>query len=86
MKGLETPFRKSDSKNQNKTVKNNVKMPHVSKNPKIQFSDSILKVEQKKTDAAKLRAWSLASFPHHQTNYFNLTSKIVKLYEQILKA
>ena len=76
-----------------KTVKIRVKLPHVNKKPlprnrifvKTRFSHSILKLEQK-NHAAKPLAFSLHFlFRRDQNHYSNLTSKIMKMCEQILK-
>ena len=91
--GLGKPFRKkSDSKNR-KTVKIRVKLPHVNKKPlprnrifvQTQFSHSTLKLEQKKFHAAKPLAFSLHKLFRRDQNYYsNLTSKIMKMCEQII--
>ena len=50
------------------------------------FSHSTLNLEQKKIHAAKLLAFSLHFlFRRDQNHYSNLTSKIMKMCEQILK-
>ena len=76
-----------------KTVKINVKLPHVNKKPlpknrifiQTPFSHSTLKLEQK-IHAAKPLAFSLHFlFRRDQNHYSNLTSKIMKMCEQILK-
>ena len=77
-----------------KTVKIRVKLPHVNKKPlprnrifvQTQFSHSTLKLERKKIHAAKPLAFSLHFlFRRDQNHYSNLTSKIRKMCEQILK-
>ena len=77
-----------------KTVKIRVKLPHVNKKPlprnrifvQTPFSHSTLKLERKKFLAAKPLAFSLHFlFRRDQNHYSNLTSKIMKMSEQILK-
>ena len=77
-----------------KTVKIRVKLPHVNKKPlprnqifvQTPFSQSTLKLERKKIHAAKPLAFSLHFlFRRDQNHYSNLTSKIMKMCEQILK-
>ena len=77
-----------------KTVKIKVKLPHVNKKPQARkrifvqspFSHSILKLERKKFHAPKPLAFSLHFlFRRDQNHYSNLTSKIMKMCEQILK-
>ena len=77
-----------------KTVKIRVKLPHVNKKPlprnrifvQTPFSHSTLKLERKKIHAAKPLAFSLRFlFRRDQNHYSNLTSKIIKMCEQILK-
>ena len=77
-----------------KTVKIEVKLPHVNKKPlarkrifvQTPFSHSTLNLEQKKFHAAKALAFSLHFlFRRDQNHYSNLTSKIMKMCEQILK-
>ena len=89
----EKAFRKEiRSKKSKKTVKIRVKLPHVNKKPlarkqifvQTQFSHSTLKLE--KIHAAKPLAFSLHFlFRRDQNHYSNLTSKIMKMCEQILK-
>ena len=76
------------------TVKIRVKLPHVNKKPlprnrnfvQTPFSHSTLKLEQKKIHAAKPLAFSLHFlFRRDQNHYSELTSKIMKMCEQILK-
>ena len=71
-----------------------MKLPHVNKKPlqKIRifvqtpFSHSTLKLEWKKIHAAKPLAFSLHFlFRRDQNHHSNLTSKIMKMCEQILK-
>ena len=95
MNGLRKPFRKKTiQKNEKKTVKIKVKLPHVNKKPlarkrifvQTAFSHSTLNLERKTFHAANPLAFS-----HHfllrrdQTHYSNLTSTIMKMCEQILK-
>ena len=77
-----------------KTVKIRVKLPHVNKKPLARnqifvqkpFSHSTLKLERKKIHAAKPLAFSLHFlFRRDQNHHSNLTSKIMKMCEQILK-
>ena len=77
-----------------KTVKIRVKLPHVNKKPlprnrifvQTPFSHSTLKLERKKIHAAKPLAFSLHFlFRRDQNHHSNLTSKIMKMCEQILK-
>ena len=77
-----------------KTVKIRVKLPDVNKKPlprnrifvETPFSHSTLKLERKKIHAAKPLAFSLHFlFRRDQNHYSNLTSKIMKMCEQILK-
>ena len=94
MNWLEKPFRKkSDYKNWKKTVKIKVKLPHVNKKPlarkrifvQTPFSHSTLNLERKMFTRKPL-AFSLHFlFRHDQNHYSNLTSKIMKMCEQILK-
>ena len=90
----ENHLEKSRSKKSKKTVKIKVKLPHVNKKPlarnrivvQTPFSHSTLKLEQKKIHAAKPLAYSLRFlFRRDQNHYSNLTSKIMKMCEQILK-
>ena len=69
-------------------------MPHVNKKPlprnrifdETPFSNSTLKLERKKIQAAKPLAFSLLFlFWRDQNHHSNLTSKIMKMCEQILK-
>ena len=77
-----------------KTVKINVKLPHVNKKPlarkrifvQTPFSHSTLTLERKRNHAPKPLAFSLHFlFRRDQNHYSNLTSKIIKMCEQILK-
>ena len=76
-----------------KTVKIRVELPHLNKKPlprnrifvQTPFSHSTLKLEQK-NHAAKPLAFSLHFlFRRDQNHHSNLTSKIMKMCEQILK-
>ena len=76
-----------------KTVKIRMKLPHVNKKPlprnrifvQTPFSHSTLKLERK-IHAAKPLAFSLHFlFRRDQNHHSNLTSKIMKMCEQILK-
>ena len=77
-----------------KNEKNKVKLPHVNKKPlarkrifvQTPFSHSTLNLERKKIHAAKPLAFSLHFlFLRDQIHYSNLTSKIRKMCEQIIK-
>ena len=76
-----------------KTVKIRVKLPHVNKKqlPRnrifVQTVFSLyFKIGAKKIHAAKLLAFSLHFlFRRYQNHYSNLTSRIMKMCEQILK-
>ena len=77
-----------------KTVKIRVKLPHVNKKPlprnrifvQTPFSHSTLKFRAKKFHAAKPLAFSLHFlFRRDQNHYSNLTLKVMKMCEQILK-
>ena len=77
-----------------KTVKIKMKLPHVNKKPlarkrifvQIPFSHSALNLEQKNFTPKKPLAFSLHFlFRHVQNHYYNLTWKIMKMCEQILK-
>ena len=94
MNGFEKPFRKNPIQKIEKTVKINVKLPHVNKkttNDKANFCSNTvfslyLKIRAKKFHAAKPLAFSLHFlFRRDQNHYSNLTSKIMKMCEQILK-
>ena len=89
----ETYLEKNRSNKLKKTVKIRVKLPHVNKKPlptnqifvQTPFSHSTLNLEQK-NHAAKPLAFSLHFlFRRDQNHYSNLTSKIMKMCEQILK-
>ena len=95
MNGLGKPFRKkSDLKNRKKTVKIKVKFPHVNKkttSEKANFCSNTVfslyfKIRAKKFHAAKPLAFSIHFlFRRDQNHYSNLTSKIMKMCEQIFK-
>ena len=73
-----------------KTVKIRVKLPHVNKKPlprnRIFVFSLYFKIRAKKIHAAKPLAFSLHFlFRRDQNHYSNLTSKIMKMCEQILK-
>ena len=96
MNGLEKPFRKkSDPKNRKKkTVKNQVKLPHVNKKPlpikrifvQTPYSHSTLNLEQKNfTPQNQSLFRSTSCFGVTKITTPNLTSKIMKMCEQILK-
>ena len=84
------PIRKIEKK----TVKIRVKLPHVNKKTtteKPNFCSNTVfslyfKIRAKKIHAAKPHAFSLHFlFRRDQNHYSNLTSKIMKMCEQILK-
>ena len=90
--GLGKPFRKKYDPENRKTVKIRVKLPHVNKKPLprnrifAQTPFSHFKIRAKKNHAAKPLAFSLHFlFRRDQNHYSNLTSKIMKMCEQILK-
>ena len=77
-----------------KNSENRVKLPHVNKKPlprnrifvQTPFSHSTLKLEREKNHATKPLAFSLHFlFRRDQNHYSNMTSKIMKMCEQILK-
>ena len=77
-----------------KTVKVKLKLPHVNKEAlarkrnfvQTPFSHSTLKLERKKIHVLRPLAFSLHFlFRRDQNHYSNLTSKIMKMCEQILK-
>ena len=77
-----------------KTVKIRVELPHVNKKTTTEKSNSCsntifslyFKIRAKKIHAAKPLAFSLHFlFRRDQNHYSNLTSKIMKMCEQILK-
>ena len=94
MKGLEKPFRKNLIQKIEKTVKIKVKLPHVNKKTttdKANFCSNTVfslyfKIRAIKFHAAKSLAFSLHFlFRRDQNHCSNLTSKIMKMCEQILK-
>ena len=70
-----------------------MKLPHVNKKPlprkrifvQTPFSHSTLKLERKKIHAEKPLALLHFLFRRDQNHYSNLTSKIMKICEEILK-
>ena len=96
MNGLVKPFRKkSDPKNE-KNSKYQSKIAACEQKTTSEkanfcsntvfFSHSTLNLEQKKIHGAKPLAFSLHFlFRRDQNHYYNLTSKIMKICEQILK-
>ena len=70
-----------------------MKLPHVNKKPlprnrifvQTRFSHSILKLEQKNSRRKTSRFSLHFLFRRDQNHYSNLTSKIMKMCEQILK-
>ena len=92
MNGLGKSFKKSNPKFR-KTVKIKVKLPHVNKKlarkrtfVQTPFSQSTLKLDWKNFHATKPLAFSLhVLFRRDQNHYHNLTSKIMKMCEQISK-
>ena len=94
MNRLGKPYRNKPIQKIEKTVKIGVKLPHVNKKPlprnrifvQTPFSHSTLKLEQKKIHAAKPLAFSLYFLFRRDHNHnSNLTSKIMKMCDQILK-
>ena len=90
----ENHLEKTRSKKIEKTVKIKVKLPHVNKkttSEKANFCSHTIfslyfKIRAKKFHAAKPLAFSLHFlFRRDQNHYSNLTSKIMKMCEQILK-
>ena len=93
MNGLEKPFRNPIQKIE-KTVKIKVKLPHVNKKTTSEKANCCsntvfslyFKLRAKKFHAAKPLAFSLHFLVRYdQNHYSNLTSKIMKMCEQILK-
>ena len=90
MNGLGKPFRKKPIQKIEKTVKIKVKLPHVNKKPlarnrifvQTPFSHSTLDLERKKFTPLAFSLHFL--FRRDQNHYSNLTSKIMKMCEQIL--
>ena len=94
MNGLGKPFRKKAIHKIEKTVKIKVKLPHVNKKPlarkrifvQTPFSHSALNFERKNFTPQNPFGFSLHSlFRRDQNHYSNLTTKIIKMCEQILK-
>ena len=94
VKGLGKHLQKNPFQKIEKTVKIRVKLPHVNKKPpteKPNFCSNTIfalycKIRAKKIHAAKPLAFSLHFlFRRDQNHYSNLTSKIKKMCEQILK-
>ena len=93
LKGLGKPFRKKSDPKNRKTVKIRVKLPHVNKKPlprhrifvQTPFSESTLKLERKNSRRKTTRFSLYFLFRRDQNHYSNLTSKIMKMCEQILK-
>ena len=82
-------LKKFDPKNR-KTVKIKVKLPHVNKKPLANFCSNTVfslyfKFRAKKIHAEKPLALLHFLFQRDQNHYSNLTSKIMKMCEQILK-
>ena len=93
MNGLGKPFTKNPIQKIEKTVKIKVKLPHVNQKPLprnrifVQTPFSLyFKIRAKKLHANKPLAFSLHFlFRRDQNHYSNLTSKIMKMCEQIIK-
>ena len=94
MNGLEKPFKKSDPKNRKKNSKNQSEIAACEQKTttdKANFCSNTVfslyfKIRAKKIHAAKPLAFSLHFlFRRDQNHYSNLTSKIMKMCEQILK-
>ena len=84
LNGLGKPFRKKSDPKIEKTVKIRVKLPHVNKKPLPR--NRIFVQTIKKINAAKPLVFSLHFlFRRDQNHHSNLTSKIMKMCEQILK-
>ena len=89
----ENYLEKKPSQKIEKTVKIRVKLPHVNKKPlprnrifvQTPFSHSTLKLEQKNHSAKPLAFSHHFLFRRDQNHHSNLTSKIMKMCEQILK-
>ena len=93
MNGLGEPFRKKSDPKKQKNSKNQSEIAACEQKPlprnrilvQTPFSHSTLKLEQK-NHAPKPLAFSLHFlFRRDQNHYSNLTSKIMKMCEQILK-
>ena len=94
MSELRQPFRKKIQSKIDKTVKIKVKLPHVNKKPlerkrisvQTLFSHSTLKLEQTNFKPQNHSLYSSTSCFGVTINYYsNLTSKIMKMCEQILR-
>ena len=92
--GLGKPFRKKPIQKIEKTVKIRVKFPHVNKRPlpinrifvQTPFSHSTLKLDRKKFTPQNHSLFrSNSCFRRDQNHFSNLTSKIMKMCEQIFK-
>ena len=92
MKGLGKPFKKIPIQKNEQTVK--LKLPHVNKETTSEKANFCLnsvfllyfKIRARKFHAAKPLAFSLHFlFRRDHNHYSNLTSKIIKMCEQILK-
>ena len=94
MNGLVKPFRKKSDPKKRKNSKNQSQIAACEQKPlarrrifvQTPFSHFSLNLERKKMHAAKPLAFSLHFlFRRDQNHYSNLTSKIMKMCEQILK-
>ena len=94
MNGLGKPFRKKSDPKNRKKLKIKLKLPHVNKkttSEKANFCSNTVfslyfKIRVKKSHAEKPPAFLLHFlFRRDQNHYSNLTSKIVKMCEQIFK-
>ena len=83
MNGLGKPFRKESHQKIEKTVKIKVKLPHVNKKPQARKQ---IFLQTPFSHASKPLAFSLHFlFRRDQNQHSNLTSKIMKMCEQIFK-
>ena len=93
MSGFGKPFRKKSDPKNRKNSKIKVKLPHVDKKPQARkpifvqtlFSHSTLKLKRKKFTPQNHSLFRSTSCLRDQNHYSNLTSKIMKMCEQILK-
>ena len=93
MNGLGKPFRRKSAPKNEKTVKIKVKLPHVNKKPlarkrifvQTPFSHSSLNLERKNFTPQNHSLFLSTLFRRDQNHYSNLTSRIMKMCEQILK-
>ena len=94
MNGLGKPFRKNPIQETEKTVKRKLKLLHVNEKSLARkrifvltlFSHSTSKIRVKTFHAAKPLAFSLhCLFRRDQNHFSNMTSKIMKMVEHILK-